>query len=206
MFLGSSCIYPKEAGQPIPEAALLNGPLEPTNKPYALAKIAGLEMCAAYRRQYGCDFISAMPCNLYGPGDKFDAENSHVIPALMLKMHKAKMDNAPTVELWGTGTPLREFLYAPDLADGLVFILKNYSGTEPVNIGSGIEVSIRTLAEKIAAVVDYKGLLIFNTDKPDGTMRKLIDSSQMQKAGWQAKTSLDEGLQTAYDYFRTVHS
>lgn len=202
LFLGSSCIYPKETPQPIAESSLLSGPLEDTNRAYAIAKIAGIELCRSYRRQYQCDFISVMPCNLYGPGDRFDAENSHVIPALMLKMHKA----GEQVELWGTGNPLREFLYAADLADGLVFLLKHYSGESPVNIGSGMEISIADLARKIAAVIGYKGEVIFNPEKPDGTMRKLLDSSALHRAGWRAKTSLDEGLEKTYTYFRTIYA
>lgn len=206
LFLGSSCIYPKEAPQPIPENALLTGPLEDTNRAYGIAKIAGLELCRSYRRQHGRDFISAMPCNLYGPGDRFDAEASHVIPALMLKMHKAKTEGTPRIELWGTGAPLREFLFAADLADGLVFLLKNYSGENPVNAGSGEEISIRDLAAKIAAVVGYEGEMVFNPEKPDGTMRKLLDSSRIRGAGWRPKTSLDEGLEKTYSYFRTLLS
>lgn len=206
LFLGSSCIYPRDAVQPIPETALLSGQLEPTNRAYAIAKIAGVELCASYRRQFRCDFISAMPCNLYGPGDRFDEIGSHVIPALMLKAHKAKQENAPTLEIWGSGTPLREFLYAADLADGLVFLLQNYSSETPVNIGSGNEISIKDLAVKIAAVTGYQGTLVFNTNKPDGTMRKLIDSARIRSAGWQPKTSLDEGLEKTYTWFRSIHS
>lgn len=199
LFLGSSCIYPRDAQQPITEEALLSGKLEPTNRAYAIAKIAGIELCQSYRKQYGCDFISAMPCNLYGPGDRFDEEASHVIPALILKMHQATSE----VEIWGSGKPLREFLYAADLADGLVFLLKNYSGESPVNIGSGTEITIHDLAHKIAAVTGYKGSIVFNTDKPDGTSRKLLDSSRIVKAGWNAKTTLDEGLEKTYTWFKT---
>jgi GDP-L-fucose synthase len=206
LFLGSSCIYPKEAPQPVAETALLSGPLEPTNRAYAIAKIAGVELCASYRRQYGCDFISAMPCNLYGPGDRFDAEDSHVIPALMLKAHRAKLENAPMLEIWGSGNPLREFLYAADLADGLVFLLKAYSAESPMNIGSGTEIPIKDLAAKIAAVAGYQGTLVFNTDKPDGTMRKLIDSARIRKMGWRPKTSLDDGLERTYTWFKASRS
>lgn len=199
LFLGSSCIYPKEAPQPIPENALLTGPLEPTNRAYSLAKIAGIELCQSYRRQYGCDFISAMPCNLYGPHDRFDLEQSHVIPALILKMHQARKE----IEIWGSGNPLREFLYAADLADGLVFLLTHYSGESPINIGSGTEISIRDLAHKIAAATGYKGDIVFNSNKPDGTPRKLLDSRHINKAGWHAKTPLDEGLEKTYTWFKT---
>ncbi|HRQ60254.1 MAG TPA: GDP-L-fucose synthase [Alphaproteobacteria bacterium] len=202
LFLGSSCIYPKFAQQPIAEDALLSGNLEDTNRAYAIAKIAGIELCQSYRRQHGCDFIAAMPCNLYGPGDRFDENASHVIPALMLKMHKAKHQ----VEIWGSGAPLREFLYAADLADGLLFLLKRYSHEKLVNIGSSDEISIKDLAHKIAAVTGYDGSLVFDTDKPDGTPRKLLDSSRIQAAGWRAKTSLDEGLKKTYDWFRQHHS
>lgn len=206
LFLGSSCIYPRNAPQPITEDALLSAKLESTNQAYAVAKIAGLELCRSYRRQHGCDFISAMPCNLYGPGDRFDAENAHVIPALMLKIHKAKEAQAEQVEIWGTGTPLREFLYAGDLADGLVFTLKHYSAEMPLNIGSGAEISIHDLACKIVAAAGYEGRLVFNAGKPDGTPRKLLDSSRIKQAGWQPKTALDDGLEKTYNYFRTIHS
>ena len=201
LFLGSSCIYPREAPQPIAESALLSGPLEPTNEAYAVAKIAGLKMCQAYRRQYGCDFIAAMPTNLYGPGDRFDKETSHVIPALMLKIHEAKIYNRPAVELWGTGTPLREFLYADDLADALVMLLKNYSGDAPINIGSGEEVSISALAASIADIAGYRGTIVFNDEYSDGTPRKRLDCSRLSALGWRPCTSLREGLRQTYDAF-----
>lgn len=205
LFLGSSCIYPREVEQPITPESLLAGPLEPTNQYYAIAKIAGIKMCEAYRRQYGCDFISAMPCNLYGPGDRYHEENSHVIPALLLKMYKAKLDNKPSVTLWGSGAPLREFLYVDDLAQGLIHILKTYSAAEPINIGSGEEVSIADLAELVAEVVGYNGDITFDTDYPDGTPRKLLDSSEVYESGWAARTTLKNGLHQAYrDFLRQV--
>ncbi|GJL85004.1 MAG: GDP-L-fucose synthase [Micavibrio sp.] len=201
LFLGSSCIYPREAEQPITEEALLTGVLEPTNEAYAVAKIAGLKLCAAYRQQHGCDFISAMPCNLYGPGDKFDLEASHVIPALMMKAHAAKVSQAKTPEVWGSGKPLREFLYVDDLADALVFLLENYSGEKPVNVGSGAEISIADLAEMIARVVGFEGKLVFDSSKPDGTLRKVMDSSRINKAGWQPSVALGQGLKQTYEWY-----
>ncbi len=201
LFLGSSCIYPKMAKQPITEEALLTDALEPTNEPYAIAKIAGIKMCDAYRAQYGCDFISAMPCNLYGAGDYYDEHRAHVIPSLIMKLHTAKVQNATSVTLWGTGSPLREFLYVDDLAAGLVHLLENFSDKGPVNIGSGIEISIHDLAHKIAEIVGYDGAVTFDPSKPDGTPRKLMDSSRMNALGWQAKTALEDGLKQAYhDY------
>ena len=201
LFLGSSCIYPREAAQPITEGALLSAKLEPTNEAYAVAKIAGIKLCQSYRRQYGCDFIAAMPCNLYGPGDTYHAEKSHVIPALMLKMKNAAEEGLDIVELWGTGTPLREFLYVDDLADALVFLLQNYSAEEHINVGSGKEITIADLARKIAAVVGYKGKIIFNSDYPDGTPRKLMDNSKIGALGWRARTAIDDGLcQSWQDY------
>ena len=198
LFLGSSCIYPKHAAQPITEEALLTGALEPTNEWYALAKITGLKMCAAYRRQYGYDFIAAMPCNLYGPGDTYHAENSHVIPALIMKMHG---DRTGRVELWGTGSPLREFLYVDDLADALVFMLKNYSAESHLNVGSGAEISIKELAMMIADVIGYDGEIAFDASKPDGTPRKLMDNGKIAALGWNAKIGLREGLALAWrDY------
>ncbi len=197
LFLGSSCIYPKYAEKPIREEALLAGALEPTNEAYAVAKIAGVKMCESYRRQYGCDFISAMPCNLYGPGDRFDVENSHVIPALMMKAHAAKMAGED-LQVWGSGAPLRECLYADDAVDGLVFLLKNYSGAEVVNMGSGQEVSIAGLARMICDVVGFKGRVVFDSSRPDGTMRKLMDSSRIFKAGWRPATDLRGGLEQTY--------
>lgn len=198
LFLGSSCIYPKQAPQPIREDALLTGPLEETNEAYAIAKIAGLKMCQMYRRQYGCDFIAAMPTNLYGPEDRFDPENSHVIPALITKIHAAKMESRPSVELWGTGTPLREFLNADDLADALVFLLKNYSDDAPINVGSGQEVSIAALAAHLKSIIGYNGDIIFNPAKPDGTPRKLLDCARLNALGWRSTISLDSGLAHTY--------
>jgi GDP-L-fucose synthase len=201
LFLGSSCIYPKMADQPIREEYLLSGPLEPTNEYYALAKIAGLKMCQAYRREYRCDFIAAMPTNLYGPGDRFDETASHVIPAMILKMHRAKMAGAAQVELWGTGAPLREFLFVDDLADGLVHILLHYSGEMPLNIGCGQEVTIESLARSIQIVTGYNGLVHFNPDYPDGTPRKKLDCSRLDALGWRASTPLMQGLEETYRWF-----
>ena len=201
LFLGSSCIYPKLAPQPMAEDALLTGPLEPTNEWYAIAKIAGIKLCQAYRKQHGCDYISAMPTNLYGIGDNFHPTGSHVLPALMARLHDARRDKLPEVTIWGTGKPLREFLYVDDLADGLVFLLKNYSGYEHVNIGTGKEVSIRTLAEQVAAAVGWRGRFVFDATKPDGTPRKLMDNSKLAKLGWTARTSLAEGLRQTYEWF-----
>lgn len=201
LFPGSSCIYPKHAAQPIAEGALLTGALEPTNDAYAVAKIAGIKLCQSYRRQYGCDFIAAMPCNLYGPGDTYDAGCSHVIPALMMKMHGAEGD----VTLWGTGAPLREFLYVDDLADALVFLLKNYSDESHINVGSGAEISIAGLSREIAAVTGFKGDIRFDPSMPDGTPRKLMDSGRINALGWRPRTPLREGLQKAYaDYLKKV--
>lgn len=201
LFLGSSCIYPKNAPQPITEDALLTGALEETNEAYAIAKIAGIKLCQSYRRQHGCDFISAMPCNLYGVGDTYDAQRSHVIPALIMKLRAAKK----SVTLWGTGTPLREFLYVDDLADALVFLLKNYSGESPLNVGSGVETSIAALAREIAAVIGYDGEIKFDPSMPDGTPRKLMDSGRINALGWRARTGLHDGLQNAYaDYLKKV--
>ncbi|MCL4677943.1 MAG: GDP-L-fucose synthase [Alphaproteobacteria bacterium] len=200
LYLGSSCIYPQDAAQPMAEDSLLGGALEPTNEAYALAKIAGVKMAAYYRAQYGCDFISAMPCNLYGPGDRYDATRSHVIPALILKAHAAKFAGAP-LRVWGSGQALREFLYVDDLADALVFLLKHYSGAGPVNVGSGVETPISELAEKIADCVGCKGWVEFDTTKPEGVLRKVMDSSRIFSAGWRPATSLDDGLKRAYaDY------
>lgn len=201
LFLGSSCIYPKMAPQPIPESSLLTGPLEPTNEWYAIAKIAGIKLCQAYRKQYGRDWISAMPTNLYGPSDNYDLESSHVLPALLRKVHEAKVAGAPSVELWGTGTPLREFLHCDDLADALVFLLKEYSGYDHVNVGSGSEVTIRELAEVIARVVGYDATLTFDTTKPDGTPRKLMDSSRLHALGWNRARPLEDGIAHAYAHW-----
>lgn len=197
LFLGSSCIYPKFAQQPIAEGALLTAALEPTNEAYAVAKIAGIKMCENYRAQYGCDFISAMPCNLYGAGDRFDAEHSHVIPALMMKAHAAKMAGTD-LQVWGSGMPRREFLYADDAADGLVFLLKYYAGIGPVNLGSGGDVSIAELVEMICDVTGFKGRVVYDSSKPDGTPRKLMDSGRIFSAGWRPVTDLREGLERTY--------
>lgn len=199
LFLGSSCIYPKHAPQPIPEEALLTGPLEPTNEWYAIAKIAGIKLCQAYRKQYGADFISAQPTNLYGPGDNYDLENSHVLPALLRKFHKAKEAGSEEVVVWGSGTPLREFLHVDDLADALVFLLKEYSDPMPLNVGSGAEVTIRELAKTIAKVVGYDAELAFDAEKSDGTPRKLMDSTRLHTLGWNRARGLEEGIRHAYE-------
>ncbi|MBQ7782205.1 MAG: GDP-L-fucose synthase [Lachnospiraceae bacterium] len=201
LFLGSTCIYPKMAPQPIPESALLTGPLEVTNEAYAIAKIAGLEMCKFFKRQYGDNFISCMPTNLYGPRDNYDLENSHVMPAMIRKFHEAKKNNAASVELWGTGTPLREFLYVDDMADACVFLLENYDGEEHVNIGTGKEVSIKELAETVREAVGYTGEIVWNTDMPDGTPRKLTDVSKLHELGWKHRVELKEGVKLAYQWF-----
>lgn len=194
MFLGSSCIYPKLAPQPILEDALLTGPLESTNEWYAVAKIAGVKMCQAYRAQYGSDFISAMPTNLYGPGDNYDLQTSHVLPALVRKISEARASGSPEVVVWGSGTPLREFLHADDLADALVFLMRNYSETKHINVGSGQEISIRGLANEIARAAAYEGQIIQDLEKPDGTPRKLMDSSRLFSMGWTPKISLNSGI------------
>jgi GDP-L-fucose synthase len=201
LFLGSSCIYPKLCPQPMKEEHLLTGFLEQTNEPYAIAKIAGLKLCENYCRQYGVNFISAMPTNLYGLNDNFDLANSHVLPALMRKFHEAKVNGDPTVTVWGTGTPLREFLYVDDLADALVFLMNTYNDVDFVNVGTGQEVSIRELALTMKAVVGYDGELVFDTTKPDGTPRKLLDVSRLNAAGWQAKTDLKSGIEQTYGWF-----
>lgn len=239
MFLGSSCIYPRLASQPIVESELLTGPLEPTNEPYAIAKIAGIKMCQAYREQYGCDFVSVMPTNLYGQGDNYDLEGSHVLPALIRKMHlgrllgggdqagvRADLDRRPVrgvdggaswqgivevlssfgisehgIELWGTGSPLREFLNADDMADATVFVMENYSAPSHVNVGSSTEYTIKQMAEMVSRIVGYNGPVIWNTDKPDGTPRKLMDSSLLHSMGWRPRIALDQGLEKVYtDY------
>jgi GDP-L-fucose synthase len=201
LFLGSSCIYPKHAPQPIREDALLTGPLEPTNDAYALAKIAGIKLCQAYAREYGKTFLSAMPTNLYGPHDNFDLHTSHVLPALIRKIHEAKKSGAPEVLVWGTGTPRREFLHADDLADACVFLLKNYASPELINIGSGTDVTIRELAELVCEILGFDGTLSFDPTKPDGTPRKLMDSSRLFHLGWKPKIPLREGIAQAYDWF-----
>ncbi|MEQ8307948.1 MAG: GDP-L-fucose synthase [Hoeflea sp.] len=206
LFLGSSCIYPKFAEQPIPEDALLTGPLEPTNEWYAIAKIAGIKLCQAYRKQHGADFISAMPTNLYGTGDNYDLRTSHVLPALIRKVHEAKADNAPSITLWGSGTPLREFLHADDCADALVFLMQHYSGHEHVNVGSGHEVSIRDLAVMIAEASGYSGTIELDPSKPDGTPRKLMDSARLRAMGWQPSIGLDAGIRRTLAEFRDLQS
>jgi GDP-L-fucose synthase len=201
LFLGSSCIYPKLAPQPIKESSLLTGPLEVTNEAYALAKIAGIKLCTFARQQYGCDFISAMPCNLYGPGDNFSLENSHVLPAIVRKMNEAKLKGDAAVKLWGTGLPLREFLHVDDLAQACLLLMDKYSEPGTINMGSGQEVTIQALAEIIAMVVGYHGKLEFDKSKPDGTPRKIMDSSKIQALGWTPKTSLKQGIQEVYQWY-----
>ena len=201
LFLGSSCIYPRLAPQPLKEEYLLSGPLEPTNEWYAVAKIAGIKMCQAYRRQYGCDFISAMPTNMYGPNDNYDLQGSHVLPALIRKFHEAKVANAPTVTCWGTGSPLREFLYSDDLARACVFLLENYSEDRFINVGSGSEVSVRELTETIKRVIGFSGQIVWDKTKPDGTPRKLMDSSRLFALGWRPQVELESGIRLAYQDF-----
>lgn len=201
LFLGSSCIYPKLCPQPMREEYLLTGFLEPTNEPYAIAKIAGLKLCENYSRQYGVNFISAMPTNLYGFNDNFDLANSHVLPALLRKFHEAKVSQSPTVTVWGTGEPLREFLFVDDLADALIFLMQNYEETEFVNVGTGQEVSIKELALTIKSVVGYDGDLVFDASKPDGTPRKLLDVSKLQALGWEANVELKDGIEKTYQWY-----
>lgn len=201
LFLGSSCIYPKLAPQPMAEEALLTGPLEPTNESYAIAKIAGIDLCRAYRRQHGCDFISAMPTNLYGPEDNFDLESSHVAPALMVKAHRAKEAGAAEMTVWGSGRPRRELMYVDDLADALVYLMKVYSDAPHVNVGTGEDVTIESLAQLICEVVGFRGSLNYDRSKPDGAPRKLLDVSRLRALGWRARTPLREGLARTYDYF-----
>jgi GDP-L-fucose synthase len=202
LFLGSSCIYPKLAEQPIVEEALLTGPLEPTNEWYAIAKIAGIKLCQAYRRQYGCDYISVMPTNLYGPGDKYDLQTSHVLPALIRKAHEAQANGSEAIVIWGTGRPLQEFLHVDDLADACVYLLANYSGEEHVNIGSGEEIAIGDLAELIAEVVGFAGAVTRDASKPDGTPRKMMDSGKLRAMGWRPRIGFREGIAGAYEDFR----
>ncbi len=201
LFLGSSCIYPKLAPQPIKEEYLLTGLLEPTNEPYAIAKIAGIKMCQAYNDQYGTNFISVMPTNLYGPNDNFDLKTSHVLPALIRKFHEAKIEDKPSVEIWGTGSPLREFLHVDDLADACYFLMQTYSGNDFLNIGTGKDITIKDLALLIKDIVAYKGELTFDTSKPDGTPRKLLDVSRLRATGWKEKYSLEEGLKMTYKWY-----
>ncbi len=198
MFLGSSCIYPKMASQPLKEDYLLTGLLEPTNEPYAIAKIAGIKMCDAYRDQYGCNFISVMPTNLYGPNDNYDLQNAHVLPSLIRKFHEAKLANAPAVTIWGTGTPMREFLHADDLAEACCYLMDNYNEAGLVNIGTGEDVTIATLAQMIKEVVGYEGAVVYDHTKPDGTPRKLMDVSKLTGLGWKYKIGLREGLERVY--------
>jgi len=201
VFLGSSCIYPRDAPQPIPEDALLSGPLEPTNESYAVAKIAGIKLAEAYRRQYDCHFISAQPANLYGPGDNFDLETSHVLPALLRKAHDAKVSGAPHMQVWGSGKPSREFLHVDDLADALVFLTKHYDRTESINIGTGEELTIGELAALVAEVVGFTGDLVFDDSRPDGTPRKLVDVSRLNNLGWRHSIALKDGLAATYRWF-----
>jgi len=198
MFLGSSCIYPKLAPQPLREDSILTGALEPTNEPYAIAKIAGIKMAEAYRSQYGCDFINVMPTNLYGPGDNYHPEYSHVVAALIRRFHEAKLSGAPNVTVWGTGTPRREFLYVDDMADACVHLMKTYSAMEMVNIGTGEDITIAEFARLVAAAVGYTGAISYDTSRPDGTLRKLLDVSRLAKLGWRASTSLEDGIRLAY--------
>lgn len=204
LFLGSSCIYPKLAPQPLKEEYLLTGLLEPTNEPYAIAKIAGIKMCDAYRSQYGCHFISAMPTNLYGPNDNYDLKMSHVIPALLRKFHEAKVKGSDEVVVWGTGEPLREFMHVDDLADACLFLIENFDEPGFINVGTGVELSIRKLAERIAEVVGYKGRLTFDVSKPDGTPRKLMDMSRIHSLGWKHRIDLETGLRNAYQSFGLI--
>ena len=198
LFLGSSCIYPKYAEQPIQEDSLLSGKLEPTNEPYAIAKIAGIKLCEAYRDQHGANFISVMPTNLYGPNDNYDLHNSHVLPALLRKFHEAKVSDASFVEVWGTGTPKREFLHVDDLADASIFLMQNYNQKEIVNIGTGTDISIKDLADLIAQIVEFKGEIIFNTEKPDGTPKKQLNVSKLHQLGWKHKIELEQGIRSIY--------
>lgn len=203
LYLGSSCIYPRQAPQPMREEALLTSPLEPTNEAYSLAKIAGIKLCQAYRKQYGCDFISAMPTNLYGPHDNFDLESSHVLPAMIRKFHDAKLAGRPEVTLWGTGTPRREFLHVDDLADACYYLIQHYNQPEHINVGTGEDLSIRELAEQIRAVVYPSAAIVFDTTKPDGTPRKLLDVTRLHDLGWKHRTALPEGIATTYEWFAT---
>jgi len=201
LFLGSSCIYPRMAEQPMREEALLTGALEPTNEWYAIAKIAGIKLCQAYRRQYGCDFVSVMPTNLFGPGDRYDAEGGHVVAALTMKIHAAKIAKSPTVELWGSGTPKREFLFSEDLADACVFVMQNYSDEPFLNVGTGTDITILQLAQSIAKVVGWQGTFTLNVSKPDGTPRKVMDVSRLRELGWVAPTDFETGMRQAYQWY-----
>ena len=201
LYLGSSCIYPRQATQPIAEEALLTGPLEPTNEWYAVAKIAGIKLCQAYRHQYGCDFISAMPTNLYGPNDNFDLDSGHVLPALIRKFHEAREAKESPVEIWGTGSPMREFLHVDDLADACVFLMDNYSDGSHINVGTGVDLAIRELAEMVREIVCPDAALVFDTSKPDGTPRKVLDISRLRGLGWQPSIDLDSGISSTYEWF-----
>jgi len=205
MFLGSSCIYPKFAKQPLKEEYLLTGELEQTNEPYAIAKIAGIKMCESYHRQYGCNFISVMPTNLYGQNDNYDLNNSHVLPALIRKIHDAKESKSPNVTIWGTGTPMREFMHANDMADACVYLMQNYNDEKFVNIGTGVDISIKDLALLVKKIADYEGELVFDTTKPDGTPRKLMDVSYLHSLGWKHKIELEEGIKLVYEEFKLKH-
>ena len=206
LFLGSSCIYPRLAEQPIREDSLLTGPLEPTNRAYAIAKIAGLEMCRAYRRQHGASFISLMPTNILGPGDNYHPENSHVVAALIRRMHEAACTGAEAVTVWGSGTPRREFLYSDDLADACVFALEHYDGEDALNVGTGVDLTIAELAREIADVVGYRGRIVFDRSRPDGTPRKVLDVSRLAALGWRARTPLSEALRLSYRDFLDHHA
>lgn len=203
LFLGSSCIYPKFAQQPISEESLLTGTLEPTNEPYAIAKIAGIKLCDAYRDQHGCNFISAMPTNLYGPNDNYDLSNSHVLPAMIRKFHEAKLNNGKEVVVWGTGKPMREFLYVDDLADACYFLMDNYNEPGAINVGTGSDITIEDLAYLVKRIVGFEGAIVFDTSKPDGTPKKQLNVSKINQLGWSAKISLEEGIRLAYDSFLT---
>ena len=205
LFLGSSCIYPKLAPQPLKEAYLLAGQLEATNEPYAIAKIAGIKLCEAYRAQYACNFISAMPTNLYGPNDNYDLQNAHVLPALIRKFHEAKMQQAPEVVLWGTGKPMREFLHVDDLAAACCFLMQDYNEAEFVNIGTGVDITIAALAQLIKEIVGYEGNIVNDTTKPDGTPRKLMDVSKMKALGWSAQIDLENGIRSVYEAYKSTH-
>lgn len=201
MFLGSSCIYPKMCPQPIREEYLLAGPLEPTNEAYALAKISGIKMCQSYNKQYGTKYICAMPASLYGVNDRFDINNSHVIPSMIIKIHDAKITDKPFVELWGTGTPLREFLYVDDMADACIFLMETYEGNDFINLGSGQEISIKNLAETIKRVIGYQGEITYDASKPDGTPRRVLDNSRIEETGWLPKVDIEEGIRREYEYY-----
>ena len=206
LFLGSSCIYPKFAPQPLQEESLLSGFLEPTNEPYAIAKIAGIKMCETYRQQYGDCFISAMPTNLYGPNDNYDLNSSHVLPAMIRKFHEAKVNGEQPVYLWGTGNPMREFLHVDDLAQACLFLMENYNEDQFINVGSGVDISIKELADIIAEIVGFNGEIIWDTSKPDGTPKKLMDVSKLEKLGWKAQISLRQGIESVYEIFKSEYN